>query len=71
VLAGEAKMPYGLLGYATDYANGVKPEAPTPVEELVRLISASTETFSRTLGAALPRLDGAELEPVGTHFAWD
>jgi purine nucleoside phosphorylase len=71
VLAGEAKIPYALLGYATDYANGVKPEDPTPVDELVRLIGASTETFARTLSAALPRLDGAEIEPVGTHFAWD
>jgi 5'-methylthioadenosine phosphorylase len=71
VLAGEAKIPYALLGYATDYANGVKPEDPTPVAELVRLIGASTETFARTLAAALPRLDGADLEPVGTHFAWD
>ena len=71
VLAGEAKVPYALVGYATDYANGVKPEAPTPVEELVRLIGASTEVFARTLAAALLRLDGAELEPVGTHFSWD
>jgi 5'-methylthioadenosine phosphorylase len=71
VLAGEAKIPYALLGYATDYANGVKPEDPTPVEELVRLIGASTETFARALGAALPRLVGARIEPVGTHFAWD
>ena len=71
VLAGEAKIPYALLGYATDYANGVKPEDPTPVAELVRLIGASTEAFARTLAAALPRLDGADLEPVGTHFAWD
>ena len=71
VLAGEAKIPYALLGYATDYANGVKPDEPTPVEELVRLIGASTETFARTLAAALPRLHGVDLEPVGTHFAWD
>jgi purine nucleoside phosphorylase len=71
VLAGEAKVPYALLGYATDYANGVKPDDPTPVDELVRLIEASTETFARTLAAAVPRLDGAELEPVGTHFSWD
>ncbi|MEY2535199.1 MAG: 5-methylthioadenosine phosphorylase [bacterium] len=71
VLAGVAGIPYALLGYATDYANGVKPEAPTPVEELVRLVGASAATFARTLGAALPRLDGARLEPVGTHFAWD
>src|SRR3712207_4648911 len=45
VLAGEAEIPYALLGYATDYANGVS-EVPTPVEELVRLIGASGQTFS-------------------------
>ena len=71
VLAGEAKIPYALLGYATDYANGAKPEDPTPVEELVRLIGASTDSFARTLTAALAELDGDELEPVGTHFSWD
>jgi purine nucleoside phosphorylase len=70
VLAGEAKVPYALLGYATDYANGVKPEAPTPVEELVRLVGASTEAFARTLAAAVARLSDAP-EPVGTHFSWD
>jgi 5'-methylthioadenosine phosphorylase len=70
VLAGEAKVPYALLGYATDYANGVKPEQPTPVEELVRLIGASTDAFARTLAAALPRV-GVAPEPVGTHFSWD
>ena len=70
VLAGEAKLPYALLGYATDYANGVKPEAPTPVEELIRLVAASTETFARTLAAAVPRVTAAP-EPVGTHFSWD
>jgi 5'-methylthioadenosine phosphorylase len=71
VLAGEAKIPYALLGYATDYANGVKPDDPTPVETLVELIGASTGTFARTLAIAAGRLDGVELEPVGTHFAWD
>jgi 5'-methylthioadenosine phosphorylase len=70
VLAGEAKLPYALLGYATDYANGVKPEAPTPVEELIRLVEASTGTFARTLAAAVPRVTTAP-EPVGTHFSWD
>jgi 5'-methylthioadenosine phosphorylase len=71
VLAGEAKVPYALLGYATDYANGVNPEAPTPMEELVRLVAASNAAFAGTLSAALRRLDGADLRPVGTHFAWD
>jgi len=70
VLAGEAKIPYALVGYATDYANGVAEEA-TPVSELVRLIGASTTTFAHTLSAALTRIDGARLEPVGSHFAWD
>jgi purine nucleoside phosphorylase len=71
VLAGEAEIPYALLGYATDYANGVKPEDPTPVEELVRLIGASGEAFASTLAAAIPLLDDAQLEPVGTHFRFD
>ena len=69
VLAGEAKIPYALLGYATDYANGV-PEEPTSLEELVRLVGMSSEVFARTLRAALARVDDTGLEPVGTHFSW-
>jgi purine nucleoside phosphorylase len=71
VLAGEAEIPYALLGYATDYANGVKPDEPTPVEELVRLVGESTGTFARVLTAAVPRIAQADLEPVGTHFRFD
>jgi 5'-methylthioadenosine phosphorylase len=67
VLCGEAELPYVLVGYATDYANGVKDE-PTPVEELMRLIGASTETFATTLAAAAPLLGAAEFAPVGTHY---
>jgi 5'-methylthioadenosine phosphorylase len=70
VLCGEAELPYALLGYATDYANGVPPE-PTPVEELVRLIGSSGQVFARTLAAAVPRIDGDALEPVGSHFRFD
>jgi 5'-methylthioadenosine phosphorylase len=70
VLAGEAKIPYALLGYATDYANGVSQE-PTPVEELIRLVGESTAAFAATLRAALERLDGVKPEPVGSHFSWD
>jgi purine nucleoside phosphorylase len=62
VLAGEAEVPYALLGYATDYANGVKDEA-TPVEELLRLIGASTEVFASVLAAALPALAKADPPP--------
>src|SRR3954454_17381162 len=70
VLCGEAELPYALIGYATDYANGVADE-PTPVEELVRLIGASGDVFSRTLAAAVRRIDPSTLEPVGTHFRFD
>jgi 5'-methylthioadenosine phosphorylase len=71
VLAGEADIPYGLLGYATDYANGVKPEDPTSVQELIRLVGASSGTFAATLAEALPLVDQAALSPNGTHFSWD
>ena len=67
VLCGEAELPYALVGYATDYANGVQDEA-TPVETLMRLIGASSETFATTLAAAVPVAAAAELEPVGTFF---
>jgi purine nucleoside phosphorylase len=70
VLCGEAELPYGLLGYATDYANGVKEEA-TPVEELLRLIQASGPVFASVLAGALPRLADAELAPPGTIYRFE
>ncbi|MFL5845891.1 MAG: MTAP family purine nucleoside phosphorylase [Solirubrobacteraceae bacterium] len=70
VLCGEADLPYALIGYATDYANGIHDE-PTPVEELIRLIGASTQTFAETLAAAVPRAAAAALEPNGTHYRFD
>ena len=51
VLCGEAELPYALLGYATDYANGVQDEA-TPVETLLEMMAASTEAFAAVLRAA-------------------
>jgi purine nucleoside phosphorylase len=70
VLAGEAEIPYALLGYATDYANGVAADA-TPVSELIRLITASGPTFAETLTRAVPKIDADALEPVGTFFRFD
>ena len=58
VLAGEAELPFALVGYATDYANGVQAEA-TPVERLLELIAASTESFAGLLAAALPQVQAA------------
>ncbi|HVP01253.1 MAG TPA: MTAP family purine nucleoside phosphorylase [Solirubrobacteraceae bacterium] len=70
VLAGEARIPYALLGFVTDYANGVH-ETPTPVETLVHLIGQSTGRFASTLAATLPLIDPAALGPVGTMIAWE
>ncbi|GAC1547641.1 MAG: MTAP family purine nucleoside phosphorylase [Myxococcales bacterium] len=70
VLCGEAALPYALLGYATDYANGVSSE-PTPVPELLRLIRASTETFTAVLDRALEKLATTDIEAPGTIYSFD
>ena len=70
VLCGEAELPYGLLGYATDYANGATDEA-TPVAELLRLIDASREVFARVLAAALPHLATRPPEPPGVVYRFE
>ncbi|MFL5781555.1 MAG: MTAP family purine nucleoside phosphorylase [Thermoleophilaceae bacterium] len=70
VLAAEAEIPYALLGYATDYANGVKDEA-TPVEELVRLIGASTDVFASVLSRTLPQLEAHDRRPPGTIYRFE
>jgi purine nucleoside phosphorylase len=67
VLAGEAELPFALVGYATDYANGVQQQA-TPVERLLELIASSTDSFARLLSAALPRLDATALAPTGVVY---
>ena len=67
VLCGEAELPFALIGYATDYANGVQPE-PTPVERLLELIAASTETFARVLEAAVPKVEESALAPSGIVY---
>jgi purine nucleoside phosphorylase len=70
VLCGEAELPYALLGYATDYANGVKDEA-TPVEELLRLIEASTGVFAQVLTEALASLPVDGLAAPGIIYRFD
>ena len=67
VLCGEAELPYGLLGYVTDYANGVTPE-PTPVSELARLVEASSSAFAGSLDNAVRGLSGPAPPPVGVHL---
>jgi purine nucleoside phosphorylase len=70
VLCGEAELPYALLGFATDYANGVQDEA-TPVQTLLDMMAASTETFASVLAAAAPRAAAADLAPAGTVYRFE
>jgi purine nucleoside phosphorylase len=62
VLCGEAGLPYALLGYATDYANGVVEQA-TPVETLRAMVAASRDALASVLAEAVPRISG--VAPTG------
>jgi 5'-methylthioadenosine phosphorylase len=44
VLAGELEIPYALIGFGVDYANGVTDE-PTPVELLAENLKKSRDVF--------------------------
>jgi purine nucleoside phosphorylase len=65
VLAGEAELPYALLGYVTDHANGVV-EQPTPVEELMEQLRSSGEVLAAALAAASADLVRREAAPAPT-----
>ncbi len=70
VLCGEAELPYALLGYPTDYANGVQDE-PTPVQTLLDMMAASTATFAPVLERAVPRAEASEPAPAGVVYRFD
>ena len=54
ILAGELEIPYVLLGYGVDYANGVKHE-PTPVAVLTENMNHSKNAFAQAIrSASLP-----------------
>jgi hypothetical protein len=55
------------VGYATDYANGVR-EEPTPVERLRELIAASPDAFARLLAETVPRIDAGALAAPGIIY---
>src|SRR3954467_7465777 len=68
-VGGGGELPYALLGYATDYGNGVSEEA-TPVEELLRLIGASKDVFRSVLGHVLGEVGSAEISPPGVNYTF-
>jgi 5'-methylthioadenosine phosphorylase len=52
VLAGELEIPYVLLGYGVDFANGVQNE-PTPVEVLTENMHRSKDAFAGAIRVLL------------------
>ena len=66
VLAAELEIPYALLGFGVDYANGVQPQ-PTPVEVLDANIARSKAVFSAVLGEFA---DGFEAHSFDTGFVY-
>lgn len=65
VLAGEAQLPMVLIGYLTDYANGVT--EPQPIEDLQRHIQASGDVFVRVVDELVTRIDSIP-PPTGVVY---
>jgi 5'-methylthioadenosine phosphorylase len=64
VLFGEAELPYALVGFVTDYANGIA-DAPTSAAELQRLLGESRTALAAVVAAALTGVAAADLSPTG------
>jgi 5'-methylthioadenosine phosphorylase len=71
VLCGELELPFGLIGFVTDYANEVRPGEPTPVAELIELMGSSSAIFADVLRGALVRLAAAQPGAAGTVYRFE
>jgi len=70
VLCGELELPFALVGFVTDHANGVLPGEPTPVATLAELITRAPVAFTDLLEHAVPRIVSLQPPPApaGTMF---
>jgi purine nucleoside phosphorylase len=71
VLCGELELPFGLIGFVTDYANEVQPGEPTPVATLIDLMGQSTQVFADVLAGALPALAATPPTAAGTMYRFE
>jgi purine nucleoside phosphorylase len=71
VLCGELELPFGLVGFVTDYANEVRPGEPTPVDQLIALMGRSSAIFADVVGRALPELERRPPAPSGTVYRFE
>ncbi len=68
VLCGELELPFGLIGYVTDYANEVKRGEPTPAEKMFELMGRSTAIFADVVRRAVVLLAGQRVAGAGTVY---
>jgi purine nucleoside phosphorylase len=68
VLCGELELPFGLIGFVTDYANEVVPGEPTPIATLGELMGRSSSVFADVVTIAVQRLSDERPGPAGTMF---
>jgi 5'-methylthioadenosine phosphorylase len=61
VLSGELEIPYALLGFGVDYANGVKKE-PTTVEELRENLKKSKMAFTNVIRELIKKYSPPKFE---------
>jgi purine nucleoside phosphorylase len=71
VLCGELELPFGLIGFVTDYANEVKPDQTTPVARLIELMGGSAQVFADVLLDAVPALAASAPTPAGTVYRFE
>jgi purine nucleoside phosphorylase len=71
VLCGELELPYGLIGFVTDYANEVRPGEPTPVATLIGLMGSSTAAFAAVLSRAVATVAARPPAPAGTMYRFE
>ena len=71
VLCGELELPFGLVGFVTDFANQVRPGDPTSVSKLIELMGTSTTVFGDVLRGAVARLARTGAEPAGTVYRFE
>jgi purine nucleoside phosphorylase len=71
VLCGELELPYALIGYATDYANEVRPGEPTPVATLIELMGRSSAIFADVMRGALPALEVSKPSAAGAVYRFE
>lgn len=66
VLLGELELPYALIGFVTDYANGRSPGAPTSTNELMKRVRSASDAFASVLCGAVAALAADGGTPGGT-----